>query len=400
MRDLLNIISPLFEAPEEVRAQIDDKLEKIPDEADLKDILKFTNRYTIKKDVVSFTTLRQYKDIVSNVLLRALADAEIPEDDVRKFLDKLSNDGILDEKLLLTPGQVHTFEQIVDPEYRTIFDAIKVDVFRDIAGKIGELGDVGKGEYLLDIMSANINRRGAPGDLDISGTKIELKAGENGRLGPAGSMSIAGRFQREFLPVLKELMPEADTSQLDPITFNPKQDMKTFTAFFDSPEKVKTALTAMLKMHYPSYDVESITSAVVDGSGNINGLKLKEEMLKASFTVYKQEKEFDGIIIMDSAVTKFLYIGSPEDMVRSASLVTVSFPSWNDTQSNAMKLTLAKGRSTSGRVSGAQLKAQANAAAIDQEIADINTPTRGLRPKGAEELRAKRGISDQPRSKR
>jgi hypothetical protein len=400
MRDLLNIISPLFEAPEEVRAQIDDKLEKIPDEADLKDILKFTNRYTIKKDVVSFTTLRQYKDIVSNVLLRALADAEIPEDDVRKFLDKLSNDGILDEKLLLTPGQIHTFEQIVDPEYRTIFDAIKVDVFRDIAGKIGELGDVGKGEYLLDIMSANINRRGAPGDLDISGTKIELKAGENGRLGPAGSMSIAGRFQREFLPVLTKLMPEADTSQLDPITFNPKQDMKTFTAFFDSPEKVKTALTAMLKMHYPSYDVESITNAVVDGSGNINGLNLKEEMLKASFTVYKQEKEFDGIIIMDSAVTKFLYIGSPEDMVSSASLVTVSFPSWNDTQSNAMKLTLAKGRSTSGRISGAQLKAQANAAAIDQEIADISTPTRGLRPKGAEELRAKRGISDQARSKR
>jgi hypothetical protein len=400
MRDLLNIIQPLFEAPEEVRAQIDDKLEKIPDEADLKDILKFTNRYTIKKDVVSFTTLRQYKDIVSNVLLRALADAEISEDDVRKFLDKLSKDGILDEKLLLTPGQIHSFEQIVDPEYRTIFDAIKVDVFRDIAGKIGELGDVGKGEYLLDIMSANINRRGAPGDLDISGTKIELKAGENGRLGPAGSMSIAGRFQREFLPVLKELMPEADTSQLDPITFNPKQDMKTFTAFFDSSEKVKTALTAMLKMHYPSYDVESVTNAVVDGSGNINGLKLKEEMLKASFTVYKQEKEFDGIIIMDSAVTKFLYIGSPEDIARSANLVTVSFPSWNDTQSNAMKLTLAKGRSTSGRVSGAQLKAQANVAAIDQEIADIGASTRGLRPKGAEELRAKRGISDQPRSKR
>jgi hypothetical protein len=400
MRDLLNIIQPLFEAPEEVRAQIDDKLEKIPDEADLKDILKFTNRYTIKKDVVSFTTLRQYKDIVSNVLLKALADAEIPEDDVRKFLDKLSKDGILDEKLLLTPGQIHQFEQIVNSEYRSIFDAIKVDVFRDIAGKIGELGDVGKGEYLLDIMSANINRRGAPGDLDIGGTKIELKAGENGRLGPAGSMSIAGRFQREFLPVLKELMPEADTSQLDPIAFNPKQDMKTFTAFFDSPEKVKTALTKMLKMHYPSYDVESITNAVVDSSGNINGLKLKEEMLKASFIVYKQEKEFDGIIIMDSAVTKFLYIGSPEDMARSANLVTVSFPSWNDTQSNAMKLTLAKGRSTSGRVSGAQLKAQANTAAIDQQIADIGAPTVGLRPPAARELRAKRGIDDQPRVKR
>jgi hypothetical protein len=397
MRDLLNIIQPLFEAPEDVRAQIDDKLEKIPDESDLKDILKFTNRYTIKKDVVSFTTLRQYKDIVSNVLLRALADAEIPEDDVRKFLDKLSKDGILDEKLLLTPGQIHQFEQIVDSEYRSIFDAIKVDVFRDIAGKIGELGDVGKGEYLLDIMSPEINRRGAPGDLDIGGTKIELKAGENGRLGPAGSMSIAGRFQREFTPVLQQLMPEADVSALNPIDFNPKQDMKTFSQFFDEPEKVKQALSAMLKMHYPSYDVDAITNAVVDSSGNINGLKLKEEMLKASFTVYKQEKEFDGIIVMDSAVTKFLYIGTPEDMVKSANLVTVSFPSWNDTQSNAMKLTLAKGRASAG---SAGVKAAAKVAAIDQEIADITKPSQGIRPPGAEEPRAARVAPSEPRAKR
>jgi len=400
MRDLLNITQSLFEAPEDVRAQIDDKLEKIPDESDLKDILKFTNRYAIKKDVVSFTTLRQYKDIVSNVLLKALADAEISEDDVRKFLDKLSKDGILNEKLLLTPGQIHQFEQIVDSEYRSIFDAIKVDVFRDIAGKIGELGDVGKGEYLLDIMSPEINRRGAPGDLDISGTKIELKAGENGRLGPAGSMSIAGRFQREFAPVLQQLMPEADVSALNPIDFNPKQDMKSFSAFFDEPEKVKQALSAMLKMHYPSYDVDAITNAVVDGSGNINGLKLKEEMLKASFTVYKQEKEFDGIIVMDSAVTKFLYIGTPEDMVKSANLVTVSFPSWNDTQSNAMKLTLAKGRSTGGRVSGAQLKAQANIAAIDQEIADITKPSQGIRPPGTSAPRAERTTPSEPRARR
>ena len=56
------------------------------------------------------------------------------------------------------------------------------------------------------------------------------------------------------------------------------------------------------------------------------------------------------------------------------------------------------GAGPSGSAGAAQ--AQANVAAIDQEIADISAPTRGLRPKGAEELRAKRGISDQPRSKR
>jgi hypothetical protein len=398
MRKFIDLIK-LTEDIADVRAKIDDKLDKIPDEGDLTDVLKFANRYTIKKDVVSFTTLKQYKGIVGDVLLNALADAQIPEDDVRTFLDKLSKDGILNEKLLLTSGQVHAFNQIVDPNYREIFDAIKIDVFKNIAGKIGELGDVGKGEYLLDIMSPEINRRGAPGDLDVSGTKIELKAGQNGRLGPAGSMSIAGRFQREFVPVLQELMPETDVSQLDPIAFNPKQDMKTFSAFFDSPDKVKTALTAMLKMHYPSYQVETITDAVVDGSGNINGLKLKEEMLKASFTVYKQEKEFDGIIVMDSEVTKFLFIGTPEDMARSANLVSVSFPSWNDTQSNAMKLTLSKGRASSSAASTTATTAKATADAIRKQV--DGTPTLGLRPPGAETTpRAQREISNTPREKR
>jgi len=220
-------------------------------------------------------------------------------------------------------------------------------------------------------------------------------------MGPASRMSIAGRFQREFVPVLQELMPDVDTTQLDPIAFNPKQDMKTFSAFFDSPAKVKTALTAMLKMHYPGYKVETMTDAVVDGSGNINGLKLKEEMLKASFTVYKQEKEFDGIIVMDSEVTKFLFIGTPEDMAASANLVSVSFPSWNDTQSNAMKLTLTKGRAPASAASVAAATAKTTADAIRKQVDNITAPTTGLRPPGTVTTpRAQRTVSDIPREKR
>jgi hypothetical protein len=65
-------------------------------------------------------------------------------------------------------------------------------------------------------------------------------------------------------------------------------------------------------------------------------------MLKASFESYKDVKEFDGVIVMDSAITKFLYIGSGDDLVASADQLTVSFPSWTDQQSNCMKMTLAK----------------------------------------------------------
>jgi hypothetical protein len=339
-------ITQIDETPEAVRAEIEKKIEKIPDEPDLVDVLKFTNKFALKKDVSAFTTLRNYKDLVADVFLQALANANLDEATVRKFLQKLSTDGILNEKLLMTPGKVNTYTDLIDKEWQVTFDLIKADLFSKISGKIGEMGDVGKGEYMLDIISPHVNRRGAPGDLDVDGVKIELKAGESGRIGPAGSQSLVGRFQREFLPAIKKLVPAArlklipkDSTELGKM-FNLKQNMSGFTAFFGNAQAVKTALAIALKMHYPDYNVKSIANAVVDGVGNIDGQKLKAEMLKASFTVYRDAKEFDGIIIMDSAVTKFLYIDSPQAMYNAASMVTTSFPSWVETQSNAMKVTL------------------------------------------------------------
>ena len=393
MRDILSKLDQIInETPAEVRDQIEQKIGQIPDETDLRDILKFTNRYSIKKDVFSFADARKYKDIVSKTLLRALADADIAEDEVKDFLYVLSGPGILNHELLLTPGKPHSFESIIDSEFRGIFDKIKVDLYRDISGKIGEQGDVGKGEYLLDIMSPQVNRRGAPGDLDVNGTKVELKAGENGRLGPAGSISLVGRFEREFVPILNQLMPDKVGQPLKPTDFNPKQNMSTFSAYFDSADKVKAALTAMLQMHYPGYNVEEITDAVVDASGNINGQELKKQMLKASFTEYKKEKEFDGIIIMDNDVTKFLYVGSPEDMANSAGYVNPSFPSWTDTQSNAMKVTLAKGSGTTAKATAKATAASvAKQTAIDQKIQTIaqRQPTT-TRDQRAPQPRAKR----------
>jgi hypothetical protein len=201
----------------------------------LSDILKFTNRYGIKKDVDKFASLRQYKDMVSLVFLQALSDANIPDDEVKKFLKQLSGEGILNEKLLLTPRKIHNYTALIDSAYRDTFDAIKMDLSQKISGKIGEMGDVGKGEYMLDIISPNVKRRGAPGDLDIGGVKIELKAGQNGRLGPAGSQALAGRFDREYAPIIQKIQPDVpvptDSNSISGI-FNLKLNMSSFTEFF------------------------------------------------------------------------------------------------------------------------------------------------------------------------
>jgi hypothetical protein len=345
MRKLIDIVKEmevLDETPEEVRSEIEKRVNKIPDEQDLVDVLKFTKKYSIKKDVQTFTSLRNYKGLVADIFLQSLADADLPEKQVQGFLKKLAKDGILNIQTLLTPGVIHSYTNLIDQNYRDVFDKIKGDLFQKISGKIGEMGDVGKGEYMLDIISPEVNRRGAPGDLDIDGTKIELKAGENGRIGPAGSLSLAGRFQREFVPVIKKLVPEKGNEKLNPTDFNFKLNMSYFSDFFGTPKKVRAALEHMLKMHYPDYDCKSIVDAVVSGI-TIDGQALKKEMLKASYSVYQAAKEFDGIIIMDSNITKFLYVNTPENMAQSSGFLTVSFPSWTDQQSNCMKVTLAKG---------------------------------------------------------
>lgn len=377
MRKLIDIVKEmqeLDETPEEVRSEIEQRINKIPDEQDLVDVLKFTKKYSIKKDVQSFVSLRNYKGLVANVFLQALADADLPDKQVQAFLKKLSKEGILNVQILLTPGVIHSYTNLIDQNYREVFDRIKGDLFQKISGKIGEMGDVGKGEYMLDIISPDVNRRGAPGDLDIKGTKVELKAGENGRIGPAGSLSLAGRFQREFVPVIKKLVPERANETLNPTDFNFKLNMTYFSDFFGTPKKVRAALEHMLKMHYPDYDCKSIVDAVVSGSA-IDGQALKKEMLAASYSVYQAAKEFDGIIIMDANITKFLYVNTPENMAQSSGFLTVSFPSWTDQQSNCMKVTLAKGGRSAGAGAGGATVAAAKTSPEELDKA-VARPTR------------------------
>lgn len=347
MRNLIDIIKEMEqvnESPEEVRSAIVDRVQNMSDEQDLTDVLKYTNRFNIKQDVSQFANLRKYKDVVSKVLLKSLANANLPTDQVRDFLKKLSTDGIINTGVLLTPGVPHSIDSIIDSNYRSEFDAIKGDLYTQLGGKhTGEKGSVGNGEFLLSIMSPKINRSGGgTGDLDIDGTTVELKAGKNGRIGPEGTQQLYGRFKREFLPVIEKLVPEKASLATNPADFNFTR-LPFFTEFFETEHNVKEALSHMLKMIYPDYDTRSIADIVVGGGGVINKDELKSEMLKASYSSYQKAKGFDGIMIMNADVTTFLYINTPEQMAKAASSLGAILPRWEDKQSDSIKVSLLKG---------------------------------------------------------
>lgn len=330
----------VLETPEEVRSAIVGKIQKIQDEPDLVNILKYANQYAFKKDVGKLSTVKGYKEQVSNIILQAVGKLDAPDAQIRAFLKRVATDGVIKEELLLTPGAVHSMEEIVDNKFRPIFNAIKMDLFEKISGKMGEKGDIGKGEYLLSILSPRIVRRGAPGDLKIVNANVELKAGTSGRLGPAGSQALAGRFEEFWAILVKSKLVDPKVPAPNPINFNPQLKMDSFSAFFgNDPKRVSKALGIMLKMHYPSLNVTPMVTASMSG-GSINGAALKAEMLKASFSVYKAAKEFDGILLTDYGINKYLYMNSPESAAQAAPFLTVKFPSWTDTQSNTIKIQL------------------------------------------------------------
>ena len=339
IRDIL-LENLVLETPEEVRSEIIQKISKIQDEPDLINVLKFTKQYAYKKDVGKLSTVKGFKDSVSNIILQAVGNVDAPDTLIRAFLKRLSTDGVIKENLLLTTGMVHLMDDIVDKKFLGIFNAIKLDLFEKISGKMGEMGDVGKGEYLLSILSPRIIRRGAPGDIAIAKTKVELKAGESGRLGPAGSQALAGRFDEFYSLCNKNKLISKGSKLPNPVDMNFTLNMSKFSAFFGNEQaRVSRALAIALKMHYPTLNTTAMAKSIVRG-GQINGQELKSQMLAASYSVYQAAKGFDGILLTDYGINRYLYMNTPQSAASSGNFVTVKFPSWTDTQSNTMKIQL------------------------------------------------------------
>ena len=346
-KEFLQESQVLLEDPNQVKAMIMSRLKEIQDEKDLMQILQFANKYSFKGDVGQLADIKGYSSQVSDIIMASLGKATAEPEHIRAFIKKLTSTGIIKAKTLLEPGQVHNLEQLIDSNFLDIFNQIKVDLFEKISGKIGEIGDVGKGEYLFSILSPQIYRRGAPGDLSIAKTRVELKAGESGRLGPAkGQMSLAGRFE-EFIARCEKakLLPKGSTVNVQEFgpasNYNFTLNMSKFCTLFDNkPKDIQAALAIMLDMHFPGYPGNSAIAAECVKGGSIDGYALKRELLGAAYSTYQKAKDFHGVLLIDYGVNRFIYLNTPENAKAIGDFVTVKFPSWTDQQSNTIKIQL------------------------------------------------------------
>jgi len=345
IREILSQIY-LLETPDQVRDQIIKKVSKIKDEGDLTDINKFANQYFFKKDVANVAKAKNYQDTVSNVILQAVGRIDAPPRLVKEFLNAIATTGILAENKLLTPNVVHSLSSIIDPKYSQIFSQIQLDLFNKLSGvDLGDQGAVGKGEYLLSILSPIIIRRGAPGDVAIDNTKVEIKAGKNGRIGPAGSVSLIGRLPKFIDKCIKTgILTQEYVNQnpADAKNLSFKLDMSDFSSYFENdPKRVLAALSIMIKMHYPSLNSDEIAGSMVNGA-IIDGASMKREMLRAAYSTYQSAKGFDGILITDLGINKYLYINTPDSAANAAPLLVVGYPTWGGGQTDSVKVTLGK----------------------------------------------------------
>ncbi len=130
--------------------------------------------------VLPKTLQGEYNEIQTMKIAGKIAEAKISFQDKMKFADNLSQDNVINSKLLVTPG-VHTLDALCNNNAvnRAMFDHLKT---YGVSDKMK-----GPCEHGLAILSGNITIQGK-GDVDVGGVPVEIKAAASGK-GTSG-----GRF--------------------------------------------------------------------------------------------------------------------------------------------------------------------------------------------------------------
>jgi hypothetical protein len=264
-------------------------------------ILNKRNTIGRLQSVVDKALDQEYKDSDLVEITKVIANAPLSFKDKQQFIKNLEADKIINHKLLLQPGD-HSLDDLV------FGSSINFAVFNHLLSYGRGKQRKGAGEHALAICSKQITVQGA-GDINVSGTPVELKV---------GLTKGSGRFGEEA-PTRQEMMAIIDT--IPEITQavqnylkqgNKVLNVAVFTQLVNnltlSPQKKREIGTKIFGRLFGNY-AKDIVAAFSKLQADPN--TVLQQYIKANFDWYKGTKqggEWQVLVSMNIVKRKFVVI--------------------------------------------------------------------------------------------
>jgi len=307
MRNLLNIVKPLFESDEvnsdalaHMKSVISGKIKDLPPDDDtikalreIEDLLRHVNAGG-KLGIIN-GALQSIDDATVHAaqkeLARYLLSMDMTPQQREQMFDLWRADKLVKRDVLLSSGKKDFSKIISDYDKNPAIKEFVNDVMR-----IAALGQ-GKGEFGLSVLSKSINKQEGKGDLSINGRAIEVKTTDGGagrftdqEVRPGVGFEQAARALTAFI---KQYQPNLAKSgaNLDGIVnfyglLKGNPDLKAETS------ELYTLVENCISLIFDGADISQIMQAFE--VGNINGVK--QEYAKASFNYYMGKKKDEGVL--------------------------------------------------------------------------------------------------------
>lgn len=415
MRDLLNLIQPLFEAvsinPEElegIKNTLSLKIKDLPDTpetakllSEIEDILQNINAggklgliNSKLTDLNDPTVLAAQKEIA-----RFIASIDMTPQQRDELFSTWKSDKLVNVDKLLSTGK-HTFSDIFNgynsnPATKELIDELM---------EVSALGQ-GKGEFGLNVLSKRIAKPVGKGDLLIDNRKIEVKTVHlaaarftDGEVRPAAGYEAAAQAVNSFVKVRNpdpKFLPKSGLNLDKAIQFGQSLEGREKTEYDGLVEQLITVIFGGSVAD--SSDVSAVTKAMKSG----NFKEAIQAYARASFNYYMSIKDDEGVLYLNlGASPKFsIFYKTAEDLAEigqrfEAETVYITSPTFREIYPKISIISTSRGSASIADTppSPADIASAERQTAIDTKIQDIaqRTPVSNLRPKRDQESRQKR----------
>jgi hypothetical protein len=382
MRKFIDLI---LEAESNLKQQVVSLVQQTDDTEILKKVLLALKSTDLDGKLKS--VLKQ--DVDANKMIDKLANLIVQVDGTVEEKEQFANDyskGFIDVSALLS-GSQHSFNDIVSNPFAN-------RVFRVLATELSAHG-VGPGELALAILSPKIKHSGRAsggGDLNINGKAVEVKT----TVSKGGRWSDARKANLDMNSIKNELAKILEPAGLQvPARLGISYWVNTVRPLLTDNEQLNRMAEIMAKGLFSHVDNNKYKEALKTG----DAADIADAVLSVGYDNYKKYAGFDGMLLVDVRGAGLVqYFESYDDMRGSIKASTIYLMAPESEAMPQVVLTASPTIAQDAAPTGA--KVAAKVANIDQQIADIDKPSQGIRPPGAEELRAKRAAPSEPRARR